>query len=60
MNAIMLIIEFWSVIVRRQASNYIVIVIVGPKGDKNYQNDQNQCLKGSKIKLSAIVSRIFN
>ena len=34
--------------------------IFGPKGEKKSQNDQNQGLKGSKIKISAIVSRIFN
>ena len=34
--------------------------IFGPKCENKSQNDQNQGLKGSKIKLSAIVSRIFN
>ena len=39
---------------------WLISWMFGPKGDKNYQNDQNMGLKGSKIKIYAIVSIIFN
>ena len=34
--------------------------IFAPKGEKMSQNAHNYGLRGSKIKISAIVSRIFN
>ena len=49
-----------TAIVHFRCCRWPISSILGLKGDKNSQNDQNQGLKWSKIKISEIGSRIFN